>query len=537
MLTLYVSDSYWYSGSVILAMHEFIPYAPQSPAERLTATSRLALAVFSLLAVWLDPSKPPQYAHIASTILIAYVVYAGLIALLVWRTDAPRRGLRYVTHASDMLIFAVLIYVTEGSISPFFLSFVFSLFCAMVYWQWYGVMWTMLVALMVFLGLNLYAVEVSHNTTFALHRFLMRSTYLGVVAAFLTYFSAYHQRLSGGMTRLASWSPVVPSEGQVLVRDILQHAAAICSVPRVLMVWEEPEEPWRQVAWWSQGAFQWTQEPSTTFEPLVAAPLADTYFFCPALRGGESTVLYQTATGLQRWTGMPLHAEVYARFRPRAVLARRLQSEHLQGWLLLLDASAITLDTLLLGAVVAHEVTARLEQYYLLQQVQQAAAAAERIHLARDLHDGVLQSFSGVALHLANIRRLLVQEPEKVGERLTEVEQLIGIEQRNLRALIQTLRPSPTLPSQTTFILTPLLKELCQRIERLWDLRVNMRLEGLELELPDALPQGVYYIVHEALTNAARHAHAAQADVALVVQNLAVRLTVRDNGRGFPLLA
>src|SRR5262249_18153034 len=104
---LCVSDSYWYSGSVTPAMHASIPYAPQSPAERLTATTRLALAVFSLLAVWLDPSKPPQYAHIASTILIAYVVYAGLIALLVWRTDAPRRGLRYVTHASDMLMFAV----------------------------------------------------------------------------------------------------------------------------------------------------------------------------------------------------------------------------------------------------------------------------------------------------------------------------------------------------------------------------------------------------------------------------------------------
>src|SRR5689334_5088605 len=93
------------------AMHESIPYVPQSRAERLTATGRLALAVFSLLVVWLDPSEPAQYADIARTMLVAYVVSAGLIALLVWHADAPHRGLRYVTYVGDVLIFAVLIYV------------------------------------------------------------------------------------------------------------------------------------------------------------------------------------------------------------------------------------------------------------------------------------------------------------------------------------------------------------------------------------------------------------------------------------------
>src|SRR5262245_29399826 len=111
MLRLYASDGYWSSGSVTPAMHESIPYAPQSPAERLTANSRLVLAVFSLLAVWLDPSEPLQYAAIARTMLVAYVVYAGLIALLVWHADTPIRGLSYATHACDLLFFAALLYV------------------------------------------------------------------------------------------------------------------------------------------------------------------------------------------------------------------------------------------------------------------------------------------------------------------------------------------------------------------------------------------------------------------------------------------
>src|SRR5262245_58614601 len=110
MLMLCASASYWYSGRVTPAMHESIHYAPQSPAELLTATGRLALAVFLLLAVWLDPSKPAQYADIARTILVAYVVYAGLIALLVWYADTPLRELSYATHTGDVLMFAVLMY-------------------------------------------------------------------------------------------------------------------------------------------------------------------------------------------------------------------------------------------------------------------------------------------------------------------------------------------------------------------------------------------------------------------------------------------
>lgn len=83
-------------------------------------------------------------------------------------------------------------------------------------------------------------------------------------------------------------------------------------------------------------------------------------------------------------------------------------------------------------------------------------------------------------------------------------------------------------------MLAPLLTELRKRLERLWSLRVDMHPEGLDSGLSDALTQGIYHIVHEALINAARHADASAVGVELVVQDRSVRLTVRDNGRGFP---
>jgi signal transduction histidine kinase len=356
----------------------YAPYAPQNCVEHLIAAGRPALAAFSLLALWLDPSEPARYAHIASIFLAVYGEYALLVALLVWRVQAPLVGLRYGTHAADVLISTVLMYFIEDPTSLFFLAVIFVLLCAMFYWQWRGIVWTAVAALIICLGLGVYAVGVLHEAASALYTFVIHGMYIVTVALLLCYLNAYHQHLYGDM------------------------------------------------------------------------------------------------------------------------------------------------------------VTLRLEQDALLQQVQQAAAVAERLHLAHNLHDGVLQSLTGAALHLETIPRLLKQEQLKGREPLRDVQQLLVAEQQDLRYLIQALRPSPTTLAATPFALVPHLERLGQRLERLWGLRVDMRLEGLDRALPGALSQGLYLMIHEALINAARHAGASSVYVALSVQDTSVHLMVRDNGRSFP---
>ena len=178
--------------------------------------------------------------------------------------------------------------------------------------------------------------------------------------------------------------------------------------------------------------------------------------------------------------------------------------------------------------------TLRLEQDASLQRKQQAAAAAERLHLAGNLHDGALQSLTGADLHLAIIPRFLEQEPLKAREHLRNVQQLLVAEQQDLRCFIQALRPSHTALAETPFALAPRLESLSQRLDRLWGLAVDMRLESLDRALPGALLQGLYLMIHGALINAARHAGASSVCVALSVQDTSVQLIVRDNGRSFP---
>jgi|SRR5215831_13654324 len=100
----------------------------------------------------------------------------------------------------------------------------------------------------------------------------------------------------------------------------------------------------------------------------------------------------------------------------------------------------------------------RLKQDALRWQGQQAANAAERLHLAHNLHDGVLQSLTGAALHLATVPRLLEQELPNILEHLRHIQQPRVAEQQDRRCLMQDLRPSSAALAETPFVLAPHLE-------------------------------------------------------------------------------
>jgi len=88
-------------------------------------------------------------------------------------------------------------------------------------------------------------------------------------------------------------------------------------------------------------------------------------------------------------------------------------------------------------------VAVRLDLFWLVAERRTAAAAEERVRLARDLHDGVLQAFTGVALRLAAVQRQVSSNPTAAAAALKEAQRLIASEQRDLRFFIQELRAPP----------------------------------------------------------------------------------------------
>jgi signal transduction histidine kinase len=440
---------------------------------------------------------------------------------------------RLATHVVDLLAFTVFVMLTDGPpTSPFFVYFVFSILCGTLRWGWRGTAWTAVVSLTAVMAVGLWSGYLLDDER--LNRFIIRCVYLMVLAGMLGYLGAYEQQLRGEIGRLAAWPRAARGEFRDVVRGILEHAAQVFNAPRVLMVWEEPEEPWVNMASWSRDGFDWHREGPGRFEPLVAPEMAVGTFFCLDAGAARPRVVHAAPAGsFRRWRGTPVHAGVRARYGMQAVLSLPFGGELNEGRLFFLDKTRMNADDVLLARVVAQQVATRLDHCYLDQQLQHAAVMEERIRFARDLHDGLLQSLTGTALQLEMVGRLLRDDPEAALGRLEEVKRLIVAEQRNLRSYIRELKPAALLASKPSS-LEATLRNLADRIERQWGLRVELRSGALPGCEAAGLAHDISHLVHEALVNAARHGAASGARVTIDEHGGHVTIVVADNGRGFP---
>ena len=151
--------------------------------------------------------------------------------------------------------------------------------------------------------------------------------------------------------------------------------------------------------------------------------------------------------------------------------------------------------------------------------------------MARDLHDGFLQSLTAASLQLELIHRLIDTDPRAAQLRLRNLQALIATDQSELRSLISGLRPQ--VPAGRP-ILSLRLDELADRIRRQWDIDMTVTMEPPSITLPEHLASEVYNILCEGAVNAAKHAQASRIAVELYVKEEDIFMIVTDDGKGFP---
>lgn len=168
------------------------------------------------------------------------------------------------------------------------------------------------------------------------------------------------------------------------------------------------------------------------------------------------------------------------------------------------------------------------------RRMRKAAADEERMRLARDLHDGVLQTLTGTALQLQTAERLIDRDPAEARAVLGGVQHTIADEQRDLRFFIQELKPGQIGALDEGGGLVPALRDLGRRIESVWGVRLRLPAEPPQLPVSGSLPGEIYRIVQEAAVNAGRHGEATQVTVGFALDDGRLAISVADNGHGFP---
>ena len=158
-------------------------------------------------------------------------------------------------------------------------------------------------------------------------------------------------------------------------------------------------------------------------------------------------------------------------------------------------------------------------------------ANREQQRIGSDLHDGLGQDLTGIALMLRAIGAQVRREGSEAYADIEEVIGLVNAAIESTRSLARGLSPV----SAEHDGLTAALQALTARATERYGIPVTFEARIAE-PLPDdeTAATHVYRIAQEALTNAMRHSRATEVSIVLTASGGELQLEVTDNGRGFP---
>lgn len=162
-----------------------------------------------------------------------------------------------------------------------------------------------------------------------------------------------------------------------------------------------------------------------------------------------------------------------------------------------------------------------------LRTLTRAALAKDRDRIARELHDGVIQSLYGIGMILEGLKSESAQPA--IYDQLSAMTDSINGVIDDVRAYILDLTPARLI----TRGLGPELCSLANVFQASTGVIVSVRLDDGVEGIKAAMGRDLVQIVREALSNAAKHAHASRVDVSLSCSDQGIRLEITDNGCGF----
>jgi signal transduction histidine kinase len=153
----------------------------------------------------------------------------------------------------------------------------------------------------------------------------------------------------------------------------------------------------------------------------------------------------------------------------------------------------------------------------------------ERNRLARELHDVLAHTLSGVAVELEGLRATMRRDPEQATALLDHSLRAIREGLTETRRALQELRAKPLEDLGLALAIQTLAESYASRS----DFQLDLDIDHDFGDFPAEVQQSVYRIAQEALANVADHAQAQNVRVELKRDRDHIRLIIRDDGCGF----
>jgi len=230
---------------------------------------------------------------------------------------------------------------------------------------------------------------------------------------------------------------------------------------------------------------------------------------------GDIGVARALVTALDAGTLLSVPFRYHANARGRFYVAHR-------------GSFGLDLDDLQFLRQVADQVIPMLDNVRLVDRLASEAAEEERLRIARDIHDSVIQPYLGLRLGLAAAQKAFTTG--RIDEARGHVARLVDVadaEIQTLRGYVRELRAADSRASGT--LLDASVHRFCGRFSAATGIHVDVVTEGVSVG-GDRLAAEVFQMVAEALSNVRRHTSATRAEVRIACAEERLRLTVTNDG-------
>jgi len=159
------------------------------------------------------------------------------------------------------------------------------------------------------------------------------------------------------------------------------------------------------------------------------------------------------------------------------------------------------------------------------QQRNKLALLEDRERIRMELHDGVIQSLYALGMHVDLMRQLESVHPSELDTVVNGLNDAI----EQIRHFIMNI----LLQDYSSYSLNGMLEEIIQRFHLVDRLEVTLVCPAIRAPFTPAVAEGVRHILHEAVSNVARHSQATQLHITVEQRTSWIEFRLIDNGIGF----
>jgi signal transduction histidine kinase len=524
--------------------------------ERYLASARVFLAISALVAIWMDPSEL-GYSFWGFAILVLYIVHGIVVMLLLRFRKESTSSFRLLVHASDIVWPVLVILFATGQGGPFLLFFVFVL-GASAYrwglWETFGtsvatvsLLWAESFAIKHGVAARIDEILTRHGwytlsvrtAQFEPKHLFMLSAYLLVMGLLLGYLAEQQKRLRAERSIIARVLGRARVEAGLTgtLQAILGELLTVFGSNRALMASQETNK-YRvfvgdlQTVEGGLGQLRWLESSPTDRETYLYESEADV---SQVVRNGDNNrevALDRKGIRLRQLSPQSL-TPLSKLYKFDSLLAVSFVfAQEWWGRIFLLDPTlgGDREEELRFLQELVRQVGPAVYNVYLLRRLRQRAGAVERARVARELHDGAVQSLIAMEMQVDVVRRQSAVDSSPVTAELARIQGLLREEILKLRELMQQMK-SLEVDSSNLF---RFMEDTVERFQRETGIGARFVSEIDQLQMQQRICRELARIVQEALVNVRKHSGAREVLVRLSADDHCWRLTIEDNGRGFP---